>query len=429
MKEEDLWLPTFTPEEYFRYSRAVGDVRINLVQMIWYKTDHSYILDLIAADPETFAGTGVVDLDDPAPDRTMIELSKKGCRAFREPPSEFDHPAFEKLFSTGADHGLALSFNMGVDRLPALDRLCTRYPETPVILDHVCHVGIREADYSEEDLEALLRFARHRQVMVKIGPLQALCSRSAPYFDVAAPDSARRRGLRRRPLHVGERQRGADHHAGSGDRLPGRGRPDPRPRGLSQPGREGGDPLGYRGKLLLWRAGLRAAEARSREAIMYTETMPRNPLLSGVTDPDAERVLDGSSSDLARATRPGFLGNRHSPVEWSAGDWSDMEAARDDLLDLAAVEEQFDRGEFLRDGYAVFEGVIRPRAREKWLAALERGQQLNDSSAPGRLVRHRLARTRPPAARMKIFPPGISGRPSAAASRCRRGPTRPGSAP
>ena len=183
VKEEDLWLPTFTPEEYFRYSRAVGDVRINLVQMIWYKTDHSYILDLIAADPETFAGTGVVDLDDPAPDRTMIELSKKGCRAFREPPSEFDHPAFEKLFSTGADHGLALSFNMGVDRLPALDRLCTRYPETPVILDHVCHVGIREADYSEEDLEALLRFARHRQVMVKIGPLQALCSRAAPYYD------------------------------------------------------------------------------------------------------------------------------------------------------------------------------------------------------------------------------------------------------
>ena len=184
VREEDLWLPTFTPEEYFRYSRAVGDVRINLVQMIWYKTDHSYILDLIAADPETFAGTGVVDLDDPAPDRTMIELSKKGCRAFREPPSEFDHPAFEKLFSTGADHGLALSFNMGVDRLPALDRLCTRYPETPVILDHVCHVGIREADYSEEDLKALLRFARHRQVMVKIGPLQALCSRRAPYFDV-----------------------------------------------------------------------------------------------------------------------------------------------------------------------------------------------------------------------------------------------------
>ena len=111
---------------------------------------------------------------------------------------------------------------------------------------------------------------------------------------------------------------------------------------------------------------------------MYTDTLPKNPLLSGVTDPDSARVLDEPSS-LARATRPDFLDNGHSPVEWSAGDWSDMEAARDDLLDLAAVEEQFDRDGFLRDGYAVFEGVIRPHARQRWLAALERGQHLNDS--------------------------------------------------
>ena len=183
IRKEDLWLPTFTPEEYFRYSGAVGDVRINLVQMTWYGTDHSYILDLIAGDPGTFSGTGIVSLDDPAPERTMLELAGKGCRAFREPPSQLDHPAFEKLFSTGADHDLALSFNMGVDLLPALDRLCSRYPETPVILDHFCHVGIREANYSEEDLAALLRFARHDKAMVKIGPLKALCSRRAPYLD------------------------------------------------------------------------------------------------------------------------------------------------------------------------------------------------------------------------------------------------------
>ena len=112
---------------------------------------------------------------------------------------------------------------------------------------------------------------------------------------------------------------------------------------------------------------------------MYTDTMDRNPLLADVRDPDAARVLGGPTVELARATRPDFLGNPRSPVEWSAGDWSGMEAARDDLLDLAAVREQFDRGAFLRDGYAVFEGVVRPRARERWLAALERGQQLNDA--------------------------------------------------
>ena len=112
---------------------------------------------------------------------------------------------------------------------------------------------------------------------------------------------------------------------------------------------------------------------------MYTDTMPRNPLLAEVTDPQAARVLEGPTRDLARATRPDFLDNPGSPVEWSPADWSGMEAAREELLDLAAVQDQFDRGDFLRDGYAVFEGVIRPRARQRWLAALRRGQQLNDS--------------------------------------------------
>ena len=183
-EKKDLWRPTFTPEEIFKYSRSVGDVRFNLVQMFWYGTDHSYILDLIASDPETFAGTGIVDLADPEPDRTMVELSRKGCSAFREPPSELDHPTFEKLFATGAEHNLALSFNMGVDLLPAMDRMCDRFPQTPVILDHVCHIGIGEPDYTEEQIGALLRFARHSKAMVKIGPLQGLGARKAPYLDL-----------------------------------------------------------------------------------------------------------------------------------------------------------------------------------------------------------------------------------------------------
>ena len=181
---EDLWRPSFTPEEHFTYSRSVGDVRLNLVQMFWYGTDHSYILDLIAGDPDTFVGTGSVDLEDPEPERTMVALSRKRCFAFREPASELTHPALEKMFAAGAENNLALCFNMQVDMLPPLDRMCDRYPETPVILDHVCHVGIEEPDYSEEQIGALLRFAKHRKVMVKIGPLQGLGARQAPYLDL-----------------------------------------------------------------------------------------------------------------------------------------------------------------------------------------------------------------------------------------------------
>jgi predicted TIM-barrel fold metal-dependent hydrolase len=182
--KEDLWRPSFTPEEHFSYSRSVGAVRLNMVQMFWYGRDHSYILDLVASDPETYAASGLMELEDPEPERTMVALSQQRCFAFRLPASDFDHPAMAKMFAVGAEHNLALSFNMGVDKLPAMERMCERFPQTPVILDHVCHVGIGEPNYTEEQIGALLRFAKHQKVMVKIGPLQGLGARQAPYLDL-----------------------------------------------------------------------------------------------------------------------------------------------------------------------------------------------------------------------------------------------------
>ena len=117
VKEEDLWKPSFTPNQHYIYSKSVGNVRFNLVQMIWYGTDHSYILDLISSDPETFAGTGIIELADSNPSKRMLELYKRGCYAFREPTDSWDHPTMHALFSTGGDNNLALSFNMGVDKL------------------------------------------------------------------------------------------------------------------------------------------------------------------------------------------------------------------------------------------------------------------------------------------------------------------------
>ena len=83
-EESDLWLPSFTPDEYFEHSRSVGNVRLNLVQMTWYGLDHSYILDLIASDKETFVGTGIVpglsDVSLPRPDKAMVTLSRGGYK-------------------------------------------------------------------------------------------------------------------------------------------------------------------------------------------------------------------------------------------------------------------------------------------------------------------------------------------------------------
>lgn len=196
----DLWRPSFPPEEYFQYSRPFGKVRLNLVQMTWYGLDHRYILDLIASDPGTFTGTGIVpalsDVSLPRPDRAMRALAEGGIRAFRvrggrsarmplgDPDRWLDYPGYELMFSTAAEHHLALSFLMGVEDLPDLDRMCRRFPDTPVILDHVCGIRIRDGVFPEEKLKMLCRMARHRRVLVKLGPFQALGGGQAPYLEL-----------------------------------------------------------------------------------------------------------------------------------------------------------------------------------------------------------------------------------------------------
>jgi predicted TIM-barrel fold metal-dependent hydrolase len=198
---EDLWLPSFTPDDHRAYSHACGKVRFNLVQMTWYGLDHRYILDLIAADPTTYVGTGIVpgvaDVSLADPGKTMLALAEGGIRAFRVRggktgrPTAFgrigrwlDYPGYDSMFKAGAEHDLALSFLMGVDDLPDLIRMCRRFPETPVILDHLCGVRIRNGIWPEQSIRALCRMARYPRVMVKLGPFQALGGGKAPYLDL-----------------------------------------------------------------------------------------------------------------------------------------------------------------------------------------------------------------------------------------------------
>lgn len=196
-RKEDMWFPSFTAEELLEHARPAGVRRINLVQMTWYGLDHSYILDVIAKDPKTFCGTGIVpaitDVSGPSPDNTMVALSKGGISAFRvrgkatrplmpgATEQWMDHPGYEKMFAAGAKHNLALSFLMLPSDLPEVDRMCARFPETPVILDHLCIIGRGKM---EEELEALGRIARHKRVMIKFGGFYALGAKKPPYLDM-----------------------------------------------------------------------------------------------------------------------------------------------------------------------------------------------------------------------------------------------------
>ena len=195
---EDPWSPSYTAEELVAQCRPLGVGRINLVQITWYGLDHSYIADVIARDPERFVGTGIVpavtDATLAKPADTMVALAGKGIYAFRlrgkssrpplgDGPRWLDHPGYDQMFAAGAEHNLALSFLMNPDDLPELDRMCSRFPETPVIIDHMCRIHAGGGAFPNEDVDALCRMARHKGVMVKVGAFYA-GDREPPYLDL-----------------------------------------------------------------------------------------------------------------------------------------------------------------------------------------------------------------------------------------------------
>ena len=198
-ERSDLWYPSMTPEDYAGYCRRYGTVRANLVQPTWYGLDHTYIIDCIASAPGQYVGTGVVpavsDVSLPPPDRAMLSLSERGIRAFRirggSTRADFrrstrwmDYPGYDAMFETAASHGLALSFLIGPDDLPEIDRMCSRYPDTQVVIDHVAGIRVREGRFPAEQVEALCRLARHREVTVKLGPFHVLSEQPPPFLDL-----------------------------------------------------------------------------------------------------------------------------------------------------------------------------------------------------------------------------------------------------
>jgi predicted TIM-barrel fold metal-dependent hydrolase len=165
--------------------------RINLIQMSFYGFDNRYMLDMIGLHRGVFVGTAVINpLAKNAP-QEMEALSRRGVRAFRIhprlsnlPPARWLQPeGYQAMFAAGARLNQAMSCLIDPDALPELDRMCTRYPDTPVIIDHLCRIGA-DGQIRDRDVDALCAMAKHKKVMVKVGAFYALGRKESPYTDL-----------------------------------------------------------------------------------------------------------------------------------------------------------------------------------------------------------------------------------------------------
>ncbi len=183
--------PSFTVEELQTEMKEVGVNRVVLIQMSFYGYDNSYMLDTIERFPGQFAGVAVIDQNGLHPEVRMGRLKKQGVTGFRIYPKDqpvahwLDNEGLRKMFAYGAKEQLNMCCLIDPDALPALDKTCREFPDTPVVIDHLCRIGV-DGTVHEADVKALCNMAQHKQVTGEdFRVLRGAGKKKPPYTDLA----------------------------------------------------------------------------------------------------------------------------------------------------------------------------------------------------------------------------------------------------
>jgi predicted TIM-barrel fold metal-dependent hydrolase len=168
--------PSFTVQELLDRAKPSGVNRVVLIQMSFYGHDNSYMLDAMKMYPGTFSGVAVIDQNAHHPEAQMKELKGQGVRGFRIYPKDvpierwLDGEGLQAMFKAGGEQNLAMCCLIDPNALPALSKACQKFPDTPVVIDHLCRIG---------------DMARHKNVRVKVSAFYALGKKKPPYLDLS----------------------------------------------------------------------------------------------------------------------------------------------------------------------------------------------------------------------------------------------------
>ncbi len=185
----DMNPPSFTPEQLFTHTKPNGVQRIVLIQMSYYQFDNCYMLDVIKRFPGVFSGVAIVDEDADDVGDHMVDLASRGVRGFRIYPGKetledwLGSPGMAEMWRVGAEKGLAMCPLINPEALPAIGKMCERFPETRVVIDHFARIGM-DGILHEEQLADLCHLAKFPNTYVKTSAFYALGKKSPPYTDL-----------------------------------------------------------------------------------------------------------------------------------------------------------------------------------------------------------------------------------------------------
>jgi len=188
-KVADMQPASFTPEQLFTHTKPNGVARVVLIQMSFYRFDNRYMLDTMKRFPGVFSGVGIVDETAPQPQNGMRELVAQGVRGFRIHPGKqavdawIGSAGMAAMWQAGADQGAAICPLINPEALPAIGKMCERYPKTRVVIDHFARIGV-DGQIRDEQVDALCRLAKYPNTYVKTSAFYALGKKQSPYTDL-----------------------------------------------------------------------------------------------------------------------------------------------------------------------------------------------------------------------------------------------------
>ncbi|KAK9117612.1 hypothetical protein Sjap_016559 [Stephania japonica] len=167
-----------------------------IVQPINHKFDHSLVTSVLKKYPSKFVGCLLAN---PAEDGSGIQqlenlILKDGYRTVRFNPyvwpsgQKMTNDAGKALFSKAGELGAPVGFMcmQGLDlHISEIEELCSEFPSTTVLLDHVAFCKPPITDVEKETFSMLLKLSRFPQVYVKFSALFRVTRQPYPYEDTS----------------------------------------------------------------------------------------------------------------------------------------------------------------------------------------------------------------------------------------------------
>ncbi|CAL1355092.1 unnamed protein product [Linum trigynum] len=167
-----------------------------IVQPINHKFDHSLVTSVVKKYPTKFVGCCIANPAEDGVGINQLELLvvEDGYRAVRFNPylwpsgQKMTNDVGKALFRRAGELGVPVGFMCfkGLNlHIAEIEELCTEFPSTPVLMDHLGFCKPPTNDEERAALSNLLQLSRFPQVYVKVSALFRVSRTQSPYEDLS----------------------------------------------------------------------------------------------------------------------------------------------------------------------------------------------------------------------------------------------------